>query len=252
MSCETNRELLELYALGVLDPQESVEVEEHLGRNCPTCTSALKSARELNVALLGSGPLEEPSPLLRSRIVNGIRPPAAVVEPVVRRKAPVAWMAIAAGLAAATIWLGIENQRRSEELTAARTQQQELQARTVELSRALDFLRDPQTRPASARPGGTEPRGTYFVNPNSGVMLIASNLRPTAPGRAYAMWVIPKGGTPQPAGVFRPDANGSAVHLQPGPLDVANAAAFAITDEPESGSPAPTTTPFLVTPAQGL
>jgi anti-sigma-K factor RskA len=251
MSCETNRELLELYALGVLDPQEREEVEEHLGRKCPTCISRLKAARELNVALLGSGTLEEPSPLLRSRIVNSIRP-AGATTPVERRKAPIAWMAIAAGLAAATIWLGIETQRRSDELTLARTEQQSLQARSQELSRALNFLRDPQTRPASARPGGTEPRGTFFVNPNSGVMLIASNLRPTAPGRAYAMWVIPKGGAPQPAGLFQPDASGSAVHLQPGPVDLANAAAFAITEEPESGSPAPTTTPFLVTPAQGL
>jgi anti-sigma-K factor RskA len=252
MSCETNRDLLELYALGVLEPQERAEIEEHLGRNCVSCTSALKAARELNTALLGSGQLEEPSPLLRSRIVNSIRPPSPAVEPVVRRKAPVAWMAIAAGLAAATIWLGFENQKRSNELAVARTEQRELQARSVELSRALDFLRDPQTRPASARPGGTEPRGTYFVNPRSGVMLIASNLRPPAPGRAYEMWVIPKGGAPQPAGVFRPDASGTAVHLQPGPVDLASAAAFAITEEPESGSAAPTTTPFLVTPAQGL
>jgi anti-sigma-K factor RskA len=250
MSCEINRELLELYALGVLDPPERAGIEEHLGRKCDSCGSGLKAARELNIALLASLPLEEPSPLLRSRILNSIRP-ATAAEPG-RRKAPIGWMAIAAGLAAATIWLGLENQKRSSELTVARTEQRELQARSQELGRALDFLRDPQTRPASARPGGAEPRGTYFVNPTSGVMLIASNLRPPAPGRAYEMWVIPKGGAPQPAGVFRPDASGSAVHLQPGPVDLANAAAFAITDEPESGSTAPTTTPFLVTPAQGL
>jgi anti-sigma-K factor RskA len=83
-------------------------------------------------------------------------------------------------------------------------------------------------------------------------MLIASNLPAPAAGRAYAMWVIPKGQSPRPAGVFRPDANGSAVHLQTGPVDLDATAAFAITEEPESGSAAPTTTPFLVTPAAGL
>ena len=251
MSCETNRELLELYALGVLDAGERSEIEEHLGRKCPTCVSNLRAARELNVALLSAtAPVQEPSPLLRSRIVNSIGP-AAAASPTAR-KAPLAWMAIAAGLAAATIWLGLENSRRADEVAAARGETRSAQARSDEVGRALNFLRDPETRPASIRPGGNAPRGTYFVNPRSGVMLIASNLPIPAPGRAYEMWVIPKGQAPRPAGVFRPDASGSAVHLQPGPVDLESAAAFAITEEPESGSAAPTTTPFLVTPAQGL
>jgi anti-sigma-K factor RskA len=253
MSCETNRDLLELYALGVLDAEERTEVEEHLGRACPTCTANLRSARELNIGILSpSGPLEEPSPLLRSRIVNSIRPAATAPAAPSKGKAPLAWMAIAAGLAAATIWLGFENRNREADIAAARVETRTAQARSEELGRALNFLRDPETRPASARPGRNVPRGTYFVNPRSGVMLIASNLPIPAAGRAYEMWVIPKGQAPRPAGVFRPDAGGSAVHLQSGPVDLETAAAFAITEEPESGSPAPTTTPFLVTPAQGL
>ncbi|HYP09250.1 MAG TPA: anti-sigma factor [Bryobacteraceae bacterium] len=250
MSCETNRELLELYALGVLEPEERGEVEEHLGRNCPACTAALRSARELNIALLSSAPLEEPSPLLRSRVVNSIRPPELATS--VTRKAPLAWIAIAAGLAAATVWLGLENRTRTADLIAARKQLQTTEARSQELGRALDFLRHPETRPASVKPGANQPRGTYFVNPQSGVMLIASNLPIPAPGRAYELWVIPKGQAPRPAGVFRPDATGSAVHLQAGAIDLASTAAFAITEEPEAGSAAPTTTPFLVTPAEGL
>jgi anti-sigma-K factor RskA len=253
MSCETNRDLLELYALGVLDAEERAEVEEHLGRNCPACTANLRSARELNVALLAASvPIEEPSPLLRSRVINSIRPASSAMPASPQRKAPLAWMAIAAGLAAATVWLGLENRNRTAEIAGARGEVRTAQARSEELGRALNFLRDPQTRPASVRPGGNAPRGTYFVNPQSGVMLIASNLPVPAAGRAYEMWVIPKGQAPRPAGVFRPDASGSAVHLQPGPVDLETAAAFAITEEPESGSAAPTTTPFLVTPAQGL
>lgn len=250
MSCEANRELLELYALGVLEAEERADIEEHLGRNCPVCTAALRSARELNLALLGSVPLEEPPPLLRSRVLNSIG--AAPAPKQSSRKAPFAWMAIAAGLAAAVVWLGLEHRNGSAELAAARGETRSAQARSEELGRALNFLRDPETRPASARPGGNQPRGTYFVNPRSGVMLIASNLPIPAAGRAYEMWVIPKGQPPRPAGVFRPDPSGSAVHLQTGTVDLDVTAAFAITEEPESGSPAPTTTPFLVTPAQGL
>jgi anti-sigma-K factor RskA len=241
MSCETNRELLELYALGVLEPEERREIDEHLARECPMCTPALRDARRLNVDLLSSLPLETPSPALRARVLASVAPP--------QRHLPVAWIALAAGLALGMVYLGLENQRRGREVIAREAENRELQARADQLGAALGFLRDPGTRPASARPGGNQPRGTYFVNPRSGIMLIASNLPIPAAGRAYEMWVIPKGGTPRPAGVFRPDASGSVVHLQAGPVDLATAQAFAITDEPESGSPAPTTQPFLITPA---
>ncbi|HYI92110.1 MAG TPA: anti-sigma factor [Bryobacteraceae bacterium] len=241
MSCETNRELLELYALGILDAEERSEIDQHLRDNCSNCTAALREALALNSGVLSSVKLEQPPASLRERVVNSVRPP--------RRKAPLAWMGLAAALAFATVWLGWEANRRSNELTVASGRIRSLQVQSDELSNKLDFLRDPQTRPASAAPGANQPRGTYFVNPRSGVMLIASNLPAPAAGRAYEMWIIPKGQAPRPAGVFLPDANGSAVHLQTGPVDLTNTAAFAITDEPESGSPAPTTQPFLVTPA---
>lgn len=245
MSCETNRDLLELYALGLLDGEERAEVEEHLRDRCERCTPAYKRARALNVAIFAAGDLQEPSPLLRSRVVNSIRPVRA-------RRAPIAWIGLAASLAAATIWLGLERQDLSSQLQVANVQKRDLQFRSDELGRALSFLRDPETRPAVSRPGANQPRGTYFVNPGAGVMLIASNLPALAPGRVYALWVIPKGQAPRPAGLFRPDASGSAVHLQPGPVDLDATQAFAITDEPETGSPAPTTQPFLITPAEGL
>jgi hypothetical protein len=197
----------------------------------------------LNAAIIGSLPLEQPSSELRQRVVNSVRP--------VRREPPLAWIGLAAGLALGILWFGLESQRKSEDLAAVRVQLRNLQRQSEVLASQLDFLRDPQTRPASAKPGTNQPQGTYFVNPRSGVMLIASNLPAPAPGRAYEMWIIPKGQAPRPAGMFRPDANGSVVHLQAGPVDLNATAAFAITDEPEAGSTAPTTQPFLVIPAQG-
>jgi anti-sigma-K factor RskA len=241
MSCETNREVLELYALGALEADERRAVDEHLERKCPMCTGALRDARRLNVEILSSLPLVTPSPALRARVLGSVASP--------KRRLPVAWMALAAGLALGMVFLGVENQRRRQELASREAETRELQAQADQLGAALAFLRDPETRPASARPGSNQPRGTYYVNPRSGVMLIASNLAIPAAGRAYAMWVIPKSGAPRPAGVFRPDASGSVVHLQTGPVDLGTTQAFAITDEPEGGSAAPTTQPFLITPA---
>jgi anti-sigma-K factor RskA len=47
-------------------------------------------------------------------------------------------------------------------------------------------------------------------------------------------------GAPMPAGMFKPDAHGSAMVINP-PLPAGmEAKAFAITIEPEAGSPTPT------------
>jgi anti-sigma-K factor RskA len=70
--------------------------------------------------------------------------------------------------------------------------------------------------------------------------LIASNLPPLAPGKAYEMWTIPKGGSPRPAGVFQSDPQGSALHIFSGPVDTSTLETVAVTVEPESGSATPT------------
>ena len=133
----------------------------------------------------------------------------------------------------------------------ARTELTVEQRERREIEAAFNFLRDPQTRPASSRPEANKPRGTYFVNPSSGVLLIASNLPQLDSSKTYQMWVLPKGQAPRPAGLFRPDPAGAAIHRLNATVDVAGTAALAITVEPASGSAAPTTTPFLVTPVEG-
>jgi anti-sigma-K factor RskA len=60
------------------------------------------------------------------------------------------------------------------------------------------------------------------------------------PQKAYELWLIPRSGAPIPAGVFKPDARGSATVVEP-PLPAGTEAkAFAITIEPEAGSSTPT------------
>ena len=64
--------------------------------------------------------------------------------------------------------------------------------------------------------------------------------RQCRPQKAYELWLIPKSGAPIPAGVFKPDAQGSATVVNP-PLPAGTEAkAFAITVEPEAGSSTPT------------
>jgi anti-sigma-K factor RskA len=74
---------------------------------------------------------------------------------------------------------------------------------------------------------------------------MAANLPQIDANKTFELWVIPAKGNPVPKGIFQSQPDATAVFVQPGPID--NAAAIAVTVEPEGGSPQPTTTPFIVT-----
>jgi len=54
------------------------------------------------------------------------------------------------------------------------------------------------------------------------------------------LWLIPVSGAPIPAGMFKPDAHGSASVVNPVLPAAMEAKAFAITMEDETGATAPT------------
>jgi hypothetical protein len=91
---------------------------------------------------------------------------------------------------------------------------------------------------------GPEPKGKVFVNPQRGILLIASNLPPAPSGKIYAAWVIPKSGKPIPAGLFQSESTGAATHVHPGPV-AADASAIAVSLEPAQGSDQPTSAPLV-------
>jgi hypothetical protein len=79
-----------------------------------------------------------------------------------------------------------------------------------------------------------------YSRQRNGLIFVASNLGPLPAQKAYELWLIPTQGAPIPAGVFKPDAHGGAVVINP-PLPAGvEAKAFAITIEPEQGSTTPT------------
>ena len=86
-----------------------------------------------------------------------------------------------------------------------------------------------------------QPQGkAIYVRDRSSLIFLASNMPALPPQKAYELWLIPTNGAPIPAGVFKPDARGSATVIEP-PLPAGvEAKAFAITVEPEQGSTTPT------------
>ncbi len=236
--------MYELYSLGILDDQEAAEIDAHLARGCADCRKGVANARALNAVLFATVPPVKPRRRLKHRVLAGIgyeRP---------------TWFwagALAAALMLAlALFLGVQERDRTTELAQARNDLMQVTAERDRLTQAMQFLSDPETKPASfGRGKETPPRGYVFIHQRLGVMLIASNLPAAGSGKIYEMWVLPKnGGAPRPAGLFQSDG-ARALHFLSGPLDPEMLQAIAVTVEPQSGSPAPTSTPIIVAPVGG-
>ncbi len=241
--CEDFRENFELYALGLLDPLEKTEIDDHLRPGCATCDPALKNALAVNAIVMSLAPDVVPPARLKRRVLASVG------------VQPMSWSWLAALAASCmlmlALWFSVQERTRSAELAQARRTVIDVSSQRDRLMQALSFLDDPSTVPVSFGKGQPiPPHGNVFVHSRLGVLLIAANLPSAQTGKIYEMWVIPKGGAPRPAGLFQ-SQGGTAMHILSGPLDVGTIGAIAVTLEPESGSPAPTTTPIIVAPVAG-
>jgi hypothetical protein len=118
-----------------------------------------------------------------------------------------------------------------------------LQADNARLNETLALLEDPAAKEVTFGKGA---RGRVVISPKHGVAFSGQNMAALAPGKTYEMWIIPKGGKPVPAGTFAPSADGSALHLQAGTVDVASTAAVAVSIEKEGGVASPTADQIII------
>lgn len=244
-TCQDFRDEFELYALGVLEPEEKAEIDAHLRTGCASCEAALKDALAFNAIMMSMAVDVVPPARLKRRVLAGVG---------VQR---MSWSWLAAMAAACmlvvALWLSVQERSRAAELAQARHTLIQVSSQRDRLMQALSFLDDPATLPVSFGKGQpVPPRGNVFVHSKLGVLLIASNLPPAQSGKTYEMWVIPKGGAPRPAGLFQSQSDGTAMHILSGPLELGTLGAVAVTLEPEAGSTAPTSTPIIVAPVTGL
>ena len=234
---------LALYALGCLPAGERAGLEEHL-RDCSACRRELERLRGdmALMAMATSGP--KPPVRARQRLMDAIsREPRREKAraglwwwPVVR------WAVVALVLAGLILsWRRVGNLEQQIARLQRQLSDQQLQlqrARDVEGTlTATDAMR--VTLVAAKTP--PQPQGkAIYLKDRSSLIFMASNLPNLAPQKAYELWLIPTKGNPIPAGVFRPDAHGSATVINPPLPTGVEAKTFAITVEPEQGSATPT------------
>lgn len=227
MTCEELQQDYTSFALGVADDPEREEILEHLGRNCPACTAGMASAMATVTAMSGAVKVTDPPRSLRRRVV-------AAIEKEPKRS----WMAVyapwlvTAALSAALLAIGITGRREN--------------GRDAGMMRAaMPILNDPASKAMKFGEGGQSAIGRVFVSLNRGVVFMGANMPRLDAGKVFELWVMPANGKPVPDGLFQRQPDGTALFVGSGP--VTNAAAIAVTVEPEGGSVQPTTTPFVIT-----
>lgn len=235
---------LALYALGSLSSLEKSALELHL-EECAACRRELEQMRG-NAALLAlaaSGP--RPPARSKARLMDAIAKEPRRAPDTLRAPWWRVWgwlAALAMVIVVAVLWAQNARLKSSVAQLAAWNAQQTLelenQKRVVDTLTAHDAMRV-VVLPVGMKSPPPEGKAIYSRE-RRGLIFMASNLRQLPAQKAYELWLIPTEGAPIPAGIFKPDANGSAVVVNP-PLPSGVAAkAFAITIEPEEGSTTPT------------
>jgi anti-sigma-K factor RskA len=251
---ENLQELAAAYALGALEPAEARAFEKLLATS-PEAQREVAEYREVGALLALSSASAAPASDLRQRVIaRAAAQKDARITPRGTASSRTAWIALAAALVAvvglALAWQGLRKQVNQQQATITALQDT-LSRTSASLNRRvkqLDEILDPNVSLIRmGTPGTPQPVVQLFWNrQRHQITAHAFQLVPAASKRTYQLWFIPKNGKPIPSVTFNSEASGHAlVESIEVPADVELAAA-AITEEPEGGSPQPTTTPFLV------
>jgi hypothetical protein len=248
---------LALYALNALTGEERASLEGHLV-SCGSCRIELEQLRGDGALLALSTMGAKPPARARQRLLDAVAKEASTL-PTSRAKntremghpasvprrswwGALGWAAAAAVIVfAASLWK--ENSGLKSDLASWRNvaSQRELELESVQkVARAIT---DPEVQHFTlvAMKTPPQPQGkAFYLRNRSNLVFVANNMPALPPQKAYELWLIPAQGAPIPAGVFKPDAHGSATVVNPPLPSGMEAKAFAITVENESGATSPT------------
>lgn len=251
-----------LYAMHGASPDELARIAEHIP-SCTGCRAELERIQADLAAVALTVPQVNPPARVRETLLREIQEqkaeqlgaaPASGMFSRQRWWSAVYVAALLLAIAAGLLWT--ENARLRFQLTALRKTVHEQQVLHGQDQAALDWAtqmkamlnsREAMRVTMVAGPVKPQPRAQVIYSHQQGrLLLIASDLRPLPPKMAYELWLMPKDGAPMACGTFKPDASGNATMLH-GQMPVGmQAKAFALTLEPEEGSPAPTSQPLLM------
>jgi anti-sigma-K factor RskA len=243
---------LPLYALGALEGEERLLIERHL-EDCSACRRELERLRGDAALLALSASGSKPPTRSRQRLMAAIAKEPRYVPQLHSPKRGLPWAALAwMAAAAAVVIVGVlvhQNATLRRRIAEIETNLQKQDQQMFEAKQLLATLTSPDAEHFTLVAGKVppQPQGKAIYVRSSGVLVFLASNMPAIPAqKAYELWLIPTRGAPIPAGLFKPDARGTAVVVKPPLPTGVEAKTFAITIEPEAGSSAPTSQPIMV------
>ena len=229
MNHERFQDLKESYALGALSEEERREVEEYLREN-PAETTEVEELSSV-ASLLALAPEEqEPPERLRKSLLKQIRSEADPAPASGSSRTAGGWMSRLFGLRGVAAGVAVMA------LAALLIWNVTLQAEVRELR---DFQMSAYELQGSGEASGAQ--GQIVSLDGERAMLVATDLPELPEGQTYEMWTIDED-KPESCGLFKASEGPSIEAVN---QSLAGAETFAITVEPEGGSPQPTSEPVV-------
>jgi len=255
------RELAGPYALGVLDEDERQVFERHLPL-CEECRREVADVRLVSEGIANTVEAVAPPPHLRARIMAAAQAIPAGPRQATGTRGAMAmfpWWLAAAASVAAVVFGGLwrtSSQRldvAEGELASTRQQLAQAQGRMASVQsvadharQQLDILSAPDVVRVDLIGQAVSPSagGRVYWSRSRGLAFSATNLPPLATGRVYQLWLVTSP-APVSAALVGPDPAGRFDAIVPGATSL-EPTAFALTVEPEGGSPGPTGAMYLL------
>ena len=250
------QEDLALFAMHGCTEGEATAVRAHV-KECAVCRAELEKVSE-DLAMVAMSVEQHPLPEgARQRFQEKIaaaqvssrretQTPVIPIRSEQKVRGPMSWVpwTLAAALALFAVGLTMANRSLQRELRSEEHLASDLMEANMHAQAVLDVLTAPEAQHVVLTAGKVKPapsaRAVYLASKGA-LILQASNMGQLPEHKAYELWVIPANGkAPIPAGLFWPDATGSASLVMPKlPVGV-EAKAFGVTVEDAEGSPWPT------------
>ncbi|MEK7703055.1 MAG: anti-sigma factor [Nitrospirota bacterium] len=260
-------ELAALVASGAATVEEEQHFDAHLAAACPYCNTIFPELCHAISQIPKALPVMVPPPSVRDRLIHAIRaqkapsPQAIPTYAMPESRPSFSWFstwgwALAAFFGIAFLWNLNQGSQKEDLLTAEisglqqkmaekeeqlTSQLRNLETEKMEAESALRLIEGKSTY--NIRLSGETPDAFARIiwNPETNAGLAFGFGLPTPPsGLVYQLWAI-QNNLPVDAGVFRPQPEGSRpLKIKSLPDPAQTIQFFAITLEPEGGSPAPT------------
>ena len=245
-------ELIDLYALGALEPGEQAAVGEHLDE-CPRCRARLEEAKQLVMMFAWTPDQHDPPPALRNKVMQRM----GHLQRAERRTRRNWWERLAVPewlrsprlvlqlSGAAMVLLALLGWR----VTQLQGEVTTLRAELSDQRSLVAVLYEPDTRiiPLVASGDSNATHGYLLFDPERQQAVVKSTTLAALPqDKTYQLWLI-AGDQPESVGLLKTNPSGQGSVEIEAQRPISQYQAFGITVEPAGGSAQPTTTPIILT-----